>query len=154
MDLERCIKLIKNAKTDNEMMAALMLVSTIIMNNKLCLGDQSLTTAWDLMDLTRLLQVAKLVNSSDIGADGRKKIFDAVGFSFINRLLATSMCSQVVTSFWHTGCCCQRRMKIPTVPHFADKPPEGCTENPYHKIAVTILACFCTDPDLVSSFLN
>ena len=104
MDLERCIKLIKNAKTDNEMMAALMLVSTIIMNNKLCLGDQSLTTAWDLMDLTRLLQVAKLVNSSDIGADGRKKIFDAVGFSFINRLLATSMCSQVVTSFWHTGC--------------------------------------------------
>jgi hypothetical protein len=41
------------------------------------------------------LQVAKLVNSSDIGADGRKKIFDAVGFSFINRLLATSMGSEV-----------------------------------------------------------
>ena len=50
-------------------------------------------------DLTRLLQVAKLVNSSDIGADGRKKIFDAVGFSFINRLLATSTCIHVVTSF-------------------------------------------------------
>ena len=39
------------------------------------------------------LQVAKLVNSSDIGADGRKKVFDAVGFSFINRLLATSQSS-------------------------------------------------------------
>ena len=45
MDLERCIKLIKNAKTDNEMMAALMLVSTIIMNNKLCLRDQNLAIA-------------------------------------------------------------------------------------------------------------
>ena len=42
MDLERCIKLIKNAKTDNEMMAALMLVST---SNKLCLEDQSLAIA-------------------------------------------------------------------------------------------------------------
>jgi hypothetical protein len=41
-------------------------------------------------------------------------------------------------------------MKIFTVSDFADKPPEGCAENPYHKIAVTILACFCTDPDLVS----
>ena len=29
MDLEQCIKLLKNAKTDNEMMAALMLVSAI-----------------------------------------------------------------------------------------------------------------------------
>lgn len=38
---------------------------------------------------TTFLQVAKLVNSSGIGADGRKKVFDAVGFSFINRLLAT-----------------------------------------------------------------
>ena len=39
--------------------------------------------------INTFLQVAKLVNSSDIGADGRKKVFDAVGFSFINRLLAT-----------------------------------------------------------------
>ena len=30
------------------------------------------------------------------------------------------------------------------------KLPEGCTENPYHRIAVTIFACFCTDQDLVS----
>ena len=27
--------------------------------------------------------------------------------------------------------------------------PEGCVENPYHKIAVTMLACFCTDQQLV-----
>ena len=32
MDLERCIKLVENAKTDNEKMAALMLV--IIYNNR------------------------------------------------------------------------------------------------------------------------
>ena len=27
--------------------------------------------------------------------------------------------------------------------------PEGCETNPFQKIAVTILACFCTDPELV-----
>jgi len=36
-----------------------------------------------------LLQVAKLVKSDEIGFSGRKKVFKAVGFSFINRLLAT-----------------------------------------------------------------
>lgn len=89
MDLDHCIKLIRNAKTDNEMMAALMLVSTIIMNNNCAWRSDSCLN----LVLTPL-QVAKLVNSSDIGADGRKKVFDAVGFSFINKLLATSMCIQ------------------------------------------------------------
>lgn len=28
--------------------------------------------------------------------------------------------------------------------------PEESTDNPYHAIAVTILACFCTDQDLVT----
>ncbi len=27
--------------------------------------------------------------------------------------------------------------------------PEGFSDNPYRKIALTILACFCTDPELV-----
>lgn len=34
--------------------------------------------------------------------------------------------------------------------YFAVKLPEGCTENPYQRVAVTILACFCTDQELVS----
>lgn len=32
---------------------------------------------------------------------------------------------------------------------WTDDIPDGCSENPYHKIAVTILACFCTDEKLV-----
>ena len=114
------------------------------------------------------LQVAKLVNSSDIGADGRKKVFDAVGFSFINRLLATSMLVTLDTLASSPGPLGMRLLMLLMpgseeasniheytfiVPHFADKPPEGCSENPYHKIAITILACFCTDPELVSRSL-
>ena len=38
------------------------------------------------------LQAAKLIRSSDIGVEGRRKVFDAVGFNFLNRMLATSEC--------------------------------------------------------------
>ena len=36
-----------------------------------------------------MLQVAKMVKSGEIGEEGRRRVFEAVGFSFINRLLAT-----------------------------------------------------------------
>ncbi len=35
-----------------------------------------------------------------------------------------------------------------------DSSPDDGPENPYHKIAVTILACFCTIEDMVSKFLK
>ena len=35
-------------------------------------------------------QVGRLVRSQEVGEEGRRRIFDAVGFTFINRLLATS----------------------------------------------------------------
>ena len=43
------------------------------------------------------LQAAKLIRSGDIGAEGRRKVFDAVGFNFLNRLLATSECVYLLT---------------------------------------------------------
>lgn len=36
-----------------------------------------------------LPQVTKLVRSGEVGGEERRRVFDAVGFSFINRLLAT-----------------------------------------------------------------
>lgn len=39
--------------------------------------------------LPLLPQVTKLVRSGEVGGEERRRVFDAVGFSFINRLLAT-----------------------------------------------------------------
>ena len=41
-------------------------------------------------------------------------------------------------------------LAVATVHNSAESTPEGCTENPYHSIAVTVLACFCTDQELVT----
>ena len=77
MEFEHCLKLVRSASSDTERMAALMLVSF---------------NSWWQLIVCKLLwvQVAKLIKSNEIGAEGRKRVFDAVGFTFINRLLATS----------------------------------------------------------------
>ena len=36
------------------------------------------------------MQVVKLVKSDELSCEERKKIFESIGFTFINRLLATS----------------------------------------------------------------
>jgi hypothetical protein len=39
-----------------------------------------------------LLLVTRLVQANEIDGETRRRIFEAVGFSFLNRLIATSMC--------------------------------------------------------------
>uniref|UniRef100_UPI00358E3AB1 neurochondrin isoform X2 n=1 Tax=Myxine glutinosa TaxID=7769 RepID=UPI00358E3AB1 len=65
-----------------------------------------------------LLLITKLVRAEDTDTQTRRRIFDAIGFTFLNRLLSTS--------------CVQ----------------EGCSQEMYRGLALTLLACFCTDPDL------
>ncbi|XP_072040851.1 neurochondrin-like [Amphiura filiformis] len=67
-----------------------------------------------------LLLVTKLVQAEDTDAASRRKIFNGVGFTFLNRLIKT------------------------------DKVPEGCDSSMYQSLAVTLLACFSTDPHLVT----
>lgn len=43
-------------------------------------------------------QAAKLIKSGDIGGEDRKKIFNAIGFNFLNRLFAMSECSLALTN--------------------------------------------------------
>ena len=68
-----------------------------------------------------LLIVAKAVKSNEVDDAARRKLFDAIGFTFINRLLITKEDS--------TGMPAQDEL--------------------FKKIAITLLACFCTDKELV-----
>lgn len=86
MELGKCISMLINATTDNEKMAALMIVS---------LAGAASCKALTLVKISQpspscdWSQVAKLIKADDIGAEGRRKVLDAVGFNFLNRLLAT-----------------------------------------------------------------
>lgn len=64
------------------------------------------------------LQVAKSIKSDQVDASYRRRIFDSVGFSFINRLLVTT------------------------------EVPPGCDASVYRSLALTLLACYSTDPEL------
>ncbi|KAM8977390.1 neurochondrin [Pelodytes ibericus] len=85
--LDRCLEVLRGAKSDSEQFAALLLVTKC-------------ARAGELDDVTR------------------RKIFDAVGFSFPNRLL------------------------------FSKSTPEGCPAHLFRSLGVTLLACFCTDTAL------
>ena len=64
------------------------------------------------------VQVAKSIKSDQVDAAYRRKIFDSVGFSFINRLLIST------------------------------EVPPGCDQSVYRSLALTLLACYSTDPEL------
>ena len=66
-----------------------------------------------------LLLVTQLLRSESVDDSGRRQVFDAVGFTFINRLLNTT------------------------------NVPSECPQDLYRSLAVTILACFATDKDLL-----
>lgn len=85
--LQKCISVLKAAKSDNERFAALLLVT-------------------------------QLVQSNAVGIAGRRQLFEAVGFKFINRLLKTR------------------------------NVPSDCPQDVYNSLALTILACFSTDEEL------
>uniref|UniRef100_T1IIF8 Neurochondrin n=1 Tax=Strigamia maritima TaxID=126957 RepID=T1IIF8_STRMM len=74
----------------------------------------------DTEKFASLLLVTKLVKSQDCDGESRRKIFDAIGFSFVNRLLNTN------------------------------EVPDGCPIYIYKAIGLTLLSCFCMEPDLIS----
>lgn len=67
-----------------------------------------------------LLIVAKAVKSNEVDDTTRRKLFDAIGFTFINRLLITKEDTSGVPQ-----------------------------DELFKKLAITLLACFCTDKELV-----
>ncbi|NXL57260.1 NCDN protein, partial [Chordeiles acutipennis] len=80
----------------------------------------------DSEQFAALLLVTKAVRAGEIDAKTRRQIFDAVGFTFPNRLLTSR------------------------------QPPAGCPQNTFRALGLTLLASFCTDPELAghSQILN
>ncbi|KAL8220553.1 UNVERIFIED_CONTAM: hypothetical protein K2H54_049375 [Gekko kuhli] len=72
----------------------------------------------DSEQFAALLLVTKAAKAGDIDSKTRRRIFDSVGFTFPNRLLASK------------------------------DSPEGCPGHMFQALGLTLLACFCTDPDL------
>lgn len=64
--------------------------------------------------------MTKCARASDLDDGARARIFQAVGFPFLNRIL------------------------------FSKSAPEGCPENVLRSLGLTLLACFCTDPTLTN----
>ncbi|XP_037235078.1 neurochondrin [Falco rusticolus] len=80
----------------------------------------------DSEQFAALLLVTKAVRAGEVDAKTRRQIFDAIGFTFPNRLLISG------------------------------HPPAGCPEHTFRALGLTLLACFCTDPELAghSQILN
>ncbi|KAM6239933.1 neurochondrin [Porphyrio hochstetteri] len=80
----------------------------------------------DSEQFAALLLVAKAVRAGEVDAKTRRQIFDAIGFTFPNRLLTSR------------------------------QPPAGCPQHTFQALGLTLLACFCTDPELAghSQILN
>uniref|UniRef100_A0A8C3PIU7 Neurochondrin n=1 Tax=Calidris pygmaea TaxID=425635 RepID=A0A8C3PIU7_9CHAR len=80
----------------------------------------------DSEQFAALLLVTKAVKAGELDAKTRRQIFDAIGFTFPNRLLTSR------------------------------QPPAGCPEDTFRALGLTLLACFCTDPELAghSQILN
>ncbi|NWX22394.1 NCDN protein, partial [Aegotheles bennettii] len=64
--------------------------------------------------------VAKAVRAGEVDARTRRQIFDAIGFTFPSRLLSSG------------------------------QPPPGCPPHTFRALGLTLLACFCTDPQLAA----
>ncbi|NWS40469.1 NCDN protein, partial [Probosciger aterrimus] len=80
----------------------------------------------DSEQFAALLLVTKAVRAGEVDAKTRRQIFNAIGFTFPTRLLASG------------------------------KPPPGCPDHTFRALGLTLLACFCTDPELAahSQILN
>uniref|UniRef100_T1IIF7 Neurochondrin n=1 Tax=Strigamia maritima TaxID=126957 RepID=T1IIF7_STRMM len=74
----------------------------------------------DTEKFAALLLVTKIVKAEDCDRENRRKIFGAIGFDFVNRLLNTN------------------------------DVPDGCPPYIFKAIGLTLLSCFCMEPDLIS----
>ncbi|XP_048356003.1 neurochondrin isoform X2 [Sphaerodactylus townsendi] len=72
----------------------------------------------DSEQFAALLLITKVAKAGEIDSKTRRRIFDAVGFTFPNRLLISK------------------------------DPPEGVPGHTFQALGLTLLACFCTNPDL------
>ncbi|NWI02276.1 NCDN protein, partial [Tichodroma muraria] len=80
----------------------------------------------DSEQFAALLLVTKVVRAGEVDAKTRRQIFDKIGFTFPTRLLTSR------------------------------QPPPGCPPHTFRALGLTLLACFCTDPELAghSQILN
>ncbi|XP_071309090.1 neurochondrin [Agelaius tricolor] len=80
----------------------------------------------DSEQFAALLLVTKAVRAGEVDAKTRRQIFDAIGFTFPTRLL------------------------------ISQQPPADCPPHTFRALGLTLLACFCTDPELAghSQILN
>ncbi|NWU82041.1 NCDN protein, partial [Onychorhynchus coronatus] len=80
----------------------------------------------DSEQFAALLLVTKAVRAGEVDAKTRRQIFDAIGFTFPTRLLISGQA------------------------------PPGCPPHTFRALGLTLLACFCTDPELAghSQVLN
>ncbi|KAM7029436.1 neurochondrin [Acridotheres tristis] len=80
----------------------------------------------DSEQFAALLLVTKAVKAGEVDTKTRRQIFDAIGFTFPTRLLTSR------------------------------QPPAGCPPHTFRAFGLTLLACFCTDPELAghSQILN
>ncbi|NXS26852.1 NCDN protein, partial [Pomatostomus ruficeps] len=80
----------------------------------------------DSEQFAALLLVTKAVRAGEVDAKTRRQIFDSIGFTFPTRLLTSR------------------------------QPPAGCPPHTFRALGLTLLACFCTDPELAghSQILN
>lgn len=85
------------------------------------------------------LQVSKVVRAGEVSEEERRQIFNAIGFSFVNRLLSTSKI---------------QGRALGLIGHCLYTAEEATSDgsvvvSAYQRLAVTLLACFTTDPQLV-----
>ncbi|NXF81699.1 NCDN protein, partial [Sclerurus mexicanus] len=74
----------------------------------------------DSEQFAALLLVTKAVRAGEVDAKTRRQIFEAIGFTFPSRLLTSR------------------------------QPPPGCPPHTFRALGLTLLACFCTDPQLAA----
>lgn len=92
--------------------------------------------------LVRPLQVSKVVRAGEVSEEERRQIFSAIGFSFVNRLLNTSEIHGTKTEAW--------ALLIMFIYTAEEATLDGSVVvSAYQRLAVTLLACFTTDPQLV-----
>ena len=77
------------------------------------------------------------MQNEDVGFTARRRIFDTIGFTFINRLLVTGINLIIML---HVGCMTSYNF---TLEYDGEEKPG------YQQVAVAILVCFCTDTELV-----
>ena len=120
-DLERCLRLLNSSTSDNEVFAGLLLVRKASFSPR-------------IRPKGSIFEVTRIAKANELNAETRRRIFDAVGFKFLDRLLNTGKATRASSHFAYFR---------------ADVAPEGCAAHVFRSLALSVLSCFATDKDLV-----